>query len=89
MLAPSWYICAFLLRRLAVAPTPSAGMLMGALPLVLLICAEIATGNLLLGRSIGEHFALYRESSHALGPAAQIAFSRFPLLQMLRARSQR
>lgn len=82
MLAASWYLCAYVVRRLEVASTIDARALMGGVAFVLLLIAELMVGTWLFGRSLAEHFALYREPSYALGLVAQIGFALMPLLQL-------
>jgi hypothetical protein len=81
MLGASWFLCRTVVRRFAVAPTVAARALMGGIAIALLMLAEFGIGALLAGRTPGEHLALYREASYALGLAAQIAFAFMPLLQ--------
>jgi hypothetical protein len=81
MLAASWFLCRRLIRRFAVAPTIADRAVMGGLAFALLLLAELALGALLFGRTPGEHFALYRDASYALGLAAQLAFGLMPWLQ--------
>ncbi len=82
MLGASWFLCRCVVRRFAVASTVAARAVMGGLAFALLLLAELVVGALLFGRTPGEHFALYREASHALGLAAQMAFALMPLGQM-------
>jgi hypothetical protein len=82
MLSASWFLCRTVIRRFAVAPTVVARAVMGGLALALLLLAELLVGALLFGRRPGEHFALYRDASYALGLAAQIAFALMPLAQL-------
>ena len=81
MLGASWFLCRTVIRRFAVAPALVARAVMGGLAFALLLLAELVAGALLFGRTPGEHFALYREASYALGLAAQIAFGLMPLIQ--------
>lgn len=80
MLAASWFVCRFLVRRMSVDPAASQRAAMGGVALALLLLAELALGALLFGRTPVEHVALYREPSYALGLAAQIGFGLMPLL---------
>jgi ABC-type Mn2+/Zn2+ transport system permease subunit len=82
MLSASWFLCRYVVRRFAVAPTVVAHAVMGGLAFALLLLAELVVGALLLGRTPGEHFALYRDASYALGLAAQMAFALMPLVKM-------
>jgi hypothetical protein len=81
MLGASWFLCRSVVRRFAVAPTLAARAVMGGIAFALLMLAELGLGTLLAGRTPGEHFALYRQASYALGLAAQMAFALMPLLQ--------
>lgn len=82
LIAASWFVCAHLIRRAAVDRTLGARALMGGAAFVLLMLAEFALGAVFAGRSVGEHLALYREPSYALGLVAQIGFGLMPLLQL-------
>jgi len=82
MLGASWFLCRYVIRRFAVASTVAARAVMGGIAFALLLIAELMVGALLLGRTPGEHFALYREASYALGLAAQSAFALMPLVQL-------
>lgn len=85
MLSASWFLCRYVIRRFAVASTVIARAVMGGLAFGLLMLAELLVGALLFGRTPGQHFALYRDASYALGLVAQIGFSLMPLLQMRRS----
>jgi hypothetical protein len=82
MVSASWFLCRYVIRRFAVASTVVTRAVMGGLAFVLILLAELAAGALLFGRTLGEHFALYREASYALGLAAQIAFALMPVAQL-------
>jgi hypothetical protein len=82
MLAASWFLCRRVVARLYVAPTVPARAVMGGVAFALLLLAELLMGVLLFGRTIAEHFALYREDSYALGLAAQIGFAVMPIMQL-------
>lgn len=79
MLVASWFLCRAVIRRLGVPHSFAARAAMGGLAFALLLGAELLVGMLLFGRSAGEHLALYREASYALGLAAQVAFGLMPL----------
>jgi hypothetical protein len=89
MLIASWFLSRYVIRRLAVASTVAARAVMGGLAFGLLLLAELLVGTLLFDRTPGEHFALYRDASYALGLAAQIAFALMPLAQMRQGESTR
>jgi hypothetical protein len=81
MLSASWYVCRYVVRRLAVASTVAARATMGGVAFLLLLVAEMLVGALLFGRTPGQHLALYSDPSYALGLAAQLGFALMPLLQ--------
>jgi ABC-type uncharacterized transport system permease subunit len=78
MLAFSWLVCGWLLRKGSVPHTLPARLAMGATAFVLLMIAEAGVSVLLLGRTVRDHLATYRELAPLLGLAAQIAFALFP-----------
>jgi hypothetical protein len=80
MLAASWAVCGWLVRRFAV-PRGGPRALMGALAFALLMGAELGVSVLLFGRSLEEHLANYRTLPGAIGLAAQLAFALIPLLR--------
>lgn len=82
MLGASWFVCRFVVRRFAVAPTVAGRAAMGGVALALLLAAELLVGALQLGRTAGEHLALYADASYALGLAVQIVFGLLPLVQL-------
>jgi hypothetical protein len=71
MLSASWYLCRYLMRRLAVARTVADRAAVGGIVFLLLLLAEMLLGALLFGRTPGEHWTLYSELSYALGLAAR------------------
>ena len=79
LLAVSWLVCRFLVRRLKVPEGLSARASMGAVAFILLIIAEAVLDMALSGESIGDHFAHYCEPAYVLGLAGQVAFSLMPL----------
>lgn len=89
MLALSWFVCAWLVRREAVLPTVPARLVMGVAAFTLLMAAEAAVAVFGFGRSLAQHLAGYRHANAQLGLAAQVAFASFPLLRLwLRPRGQ-
>lgn len=84
ILAVSWFACRFVVRRFAMPAEVAARAGMGAVAFLLLMAAEAALGVGLAGRSLGEHFALYAEASHALGLVGQVVFGLLPLVQIRR-----
>lgn len=84
MLWASWFLCRIVIRRFAVASATADRAVMGGVALGLLLLAELGVGTLLFGRTVAEHFSLYRDASYALGLLAQFAFALMPLLQLRR-----
>jgi hypothetical protein len=81
MLAASWAICGWLVRRWRVTPRRPERLTMGAAAFALLMAAEAILSVGLFGRSLGLHLARYGELGPALGLAAQVAFGLFPLVR--------
>ena len=79
ILAASWLACGFVVRRLDVASTRSARLLMGTSAFALLMIAETLLDVLLFKRSLAAHIAQYREASQIVGLAAQMIFAAMPL----------
>lgn len=57
---------------------------MGGLGLVLLLLAEFALSNILLGRTLSQHLEQYREMPAILGLLGQLAFAAFPAVQLVK-----
>jgi len=81
MLALSWFVCRWLVRREAVAAAFGPRAAMGLVALALLLAAEAGVSILGFGRTLAGHLASYRAVGAQLGLAAQVAFAAFPLLQ--------
>jgi hypothetical protein len=81
MFAASWWACGWLLRRFRVAARAGERWAMGGVALSLLLVAEIGVSVLLAGRSVEQHFALYRELPAQIGLAAQLLFAAMPALR--------
>jgi hypothetical protein len=79
MLAASWFLCRYAVRRFNVAPAVGPRASMGGVAFALLLLAELLVGALLFGRTPAEHLVLYRDASYAVGLAAQVAFALMPL----------
>jgi hypothetical protein len=84
MLAASWFLCRHVVRRFDVAPAVAPRAIMGGVAFALLMLAELLVGALLFSRTPAQHFALYRDTSYAVGLAAQAVFALMPLLQLRR-----
>ena len=84
ILGVAWVACARVLRRIPLSGT--GPVVMGTAAFVLLMLAEAGLSVLLAGRSLAQHFALYRDAPHLLGLAGQVLFAAFPWIQARRAR---
>lgn len=84
MLALSWWVCAYVLRRVRVPTDSASRLLMGGSALLLLLLAEFVLSVWVFGRTPAEHYASYRSLAAQLGLIAQIAYGCFPLLQRRR-----
>jgi hypothetical protein len=84
MVGASWFLCRSVIRRFELASTVAARATMGGLAFLLLLLAELLLDALLFGRTPGQHFALYKDASYALGLVAQAAFALMPLIQLRR-----
>jgi len=83
ILTIAWLICTRILRRWPLLPPVAAGM--GAVAFSLLMLVEASLSNLMAGRSLTEHLALYAQLPHQLGLAGQLAFALFPWIQARRS----
>jgi hypothetical protein len=82
VLAASWALCGVVVRRLHVEAALRARATMGAVALALLLGAELWVSVALAGRTLQQHFSLYRDASYALGLAAQLAFAAMPVMRL-------
>lgn len=81
MLAASWLLCGFWIKRFLVGSGVAPRLGMGALAFALLIGAEMLLGRYGFGRAFHEILAAYGTAAGAAGLAAQILFGLFPLVQ--------
>jgi ABC-type polysaccharide/polyol phosphate export permease len=88
-LARLGFFCRYVIRRFNVASTVAARVAMGGSAFALLLLAELVLGALLSGRTTAEHFALYRDTSYALGLVAQLGFGLMPLVRMGQGKEMR
>lgn len=86
MLAASWFLCSYLVRRFRVAAAIAPRAIMGGVAFAVLLLAELLVGAALFGRTPAGQLALYREASYAIGLTAQCAFALMPLAQLRQAR---
>jgi hypothetical protein len=83
MLTASWPVCCWCVQRFDVRRTVPARSLMGVVAFLGLMSAEFGLGAV-LGRSLVDQFAAYGSAAGAIGPAAQVVFARFPVIQVWR-----
>jgi hypothetical protein len=81
MLAASWLLCGWCVRRFGVPAASADRATMGTFAFALLMLAEASLSILGFGRSFAEHLARYGEAGPALGLAAQIFFAAFPVVR--------
>ena len=81
MLAASWLVCRYLVRRMGVAADLMPRLLMGLTGFALLMLAEIALGLFGFGRSLDMQLDALGQPAGLIGLAGQIAFGAIPLLQ--------
>ena len=86
MLTVSWFVCSWVLRRLAIPRTMSSRVVTGCLAFAFLMIAEFGMSVLLFDRTRAQYFEALQSGAGMLGFAAQIAFGLFPLLQLRRSR---
>jgi hypothetical protein len=82
MLAVSWVACRWVLARWRIEPRIFDRLVMGAVAMVLLLAAELGLSMMMSGRTVAEHFALYRQLDVQIGLVAQIGYGLFPLLAL-------
>jgi hypothetical protein len=83
MLAASWSICGWLVRRFSVQSLADAAVT-GAVAFALLMAAETALALVLGASTLDQVIASYGTPHGALGLAGQVAFGLFPLLRRRR-----
>jgi hypothetical protein len=79
MLALSWFVAIWCVRRFTVSATPLARLAMGGVAFALLMTAELGVSLVVFHRSVAQHLAAYRSTAGAAGLAAQVAFACIPL----------
>lgn len=80
MLAASWWVCAWLLRRFAVPSAATARLLMGGCAFALLLLAEFALATLVFAQSPAMFLASFRAPHGWLGLLGQLGFALMPWL---------
>lgn len=81
MIAVSWWVCGFVLKRWPVPATITARAGMGAIAFALLLLAEAALALTLGGLSLSQHLARYATLPVLLGLGGQLAFALFPVIR--------
>lgn len=81
MLAASWGLCGWCVRRFGVPARLADRATMGAFAFALMMLAELSLSIGLMDRSGAAHFARYDEFIPALGLLAQLAFAAFPVVR--------
>lgn len=85
LLALSWLVCGWLVRKARVSTATASRLTMGITAFALLMLAELALSMLLAGATPAEHWATYRKLAAQIGLGAQLLFASFPLWQARRA----
>lgn len=80
VLALSWWVCAWVLRRIPV-PTGLGRIGMGVVAFALLMVAELLLSILIGHRTVAEHLALFYAAPMIVGLFGQIGFAVVPWLQ--------
>jgi ABC-type uncharacterized transport system permease subunit len=75
ILAASWFVCGWVVRRFAVSPAATTRLGLGALAFVFLTAIEWLMGTLLFHRTPGAIVAGYATAAGLAGLAAQLAFA--------------
>ena len=81
ILAWSWFVCGWLLRRIAVPAGTTGRLGMGVTAFAVLMIVELGLPVLVGGRSLGDGFAQYQQVPGLIGLFGQIAFALLPLLR--------
>lgn len=85
MLAISWVVCGWALRRWAVPTATRDRLIMGLTAFGLLVGAETLLGVVGFGRALAEQGRAFAEPEGLLGLGAQLAFAGMPLVRGRRA----
>jgi len=81
ILAVSWTVCRRLITRFSVPSSLAPRLAMGGAAFGLLIIAEVGLSLSMFGRTLAEHFAIYRNAGGVIGLAGQLVFGLFPVVQ--------
>jgi hypothetical protein len=81
ILAWSWLVCGWLLRRIAVPACMTGRLGMGVTAFAVLIIVELGLPVLVGGRLLADWSAQYQKAPGLIGLLGQIAFALIPLLR--------
>jgi len=81
MLASSWAVSLWCVRRVHLRAAVAPRLLMGVIALAVLLFLEAGLSAIVFGRPIAAWFAQYRTVPGAIGLGAQCAFGLVPVLQ--------
>jgi hypothetical protein len=87
ILLAAWFAVAWLIRRHGVARIVGDRLAMGFTAFVLLMCGEAAVSVFAFGRTLAMHLHVYATMKGMLELVPQVAFALFPLLHLIRERS--
>lgn len=79
ILAVSWFVATWCVRRFNVPPTPLARLEMGGVAFALLMVAEAGMSLIVFQRTVPQYLAGYQSAAGAVGLAAQATFACVPL----------
>ena len=82
ILTVSWVACGWAIRRHDVARESGARLVMSLASFILLMAAELTVSTLIAGRSLDQHFALYRSAPVLLGLCGQLVYAALPLIRL-------
>ncbi len=78
----SWFVCRVIIDRMDVPANSVHRLVMGTAAFALLMVAEAALASVLLGHTLIQHLASYKNPIGLFGLAAQIVFALLPFLQL-------
>ncbi len=83
MLAASWFLGGWCIRRFVVPARPGPRVAMGAVGFALLMGLESGLAVLAFGQSIDAWFAAFATPAGMIGLLAQLGFAAMPLLRLM------
>jgi len=82
ILLAAWSVCGLVISRMHVPAHACVRTAMAIVALAVMLSAEFALSAILIGRSLPEFVAGYRQPEAILGLMGQLAFAAFPLVRM-------